>query len=555
ARLAAELGVEPGPELQQLHQRVLAGDPGGPAARAPGPAARPGAAPDGRSRAGKPRVVPRQLPAAAADFAGRAPELAALTRLAAPSPGSQAPGSQGPGAAAPVVISGTAGVGKTTLALHWASRAAGDFPDGQLYLDLRGYGPDPGPVPPGQALRGLLAALGVPPARITGPPDRQAALYRSLLAGRRMLVVLDNARDERQVRPLLPGGAACRVLITSRSQLTGLLAAEGARLLSLDVMSEADARQLLARKLGQERARAEPAAAGDLALLCAHLPLALAVAAALAAARPGLRLSALAAELRDGQRLDCLETGDAASSVREVLSWSVRALTGPTARMFRLLGVHPGPDISAAAAASLAGVPLPQARRALAELVRGQLLTEPAPGRFGCHDLLRAYAAELASADPDEGRAALRRVLGCYLRTATAAAWLLYPARDPLPLGESEPGVAAERLAGRAEAFGWLTAEYQVLLAAVPRAAAAGLDGYAWQLPAATAEFLNRQGHWHELAAACQTALAAAARLGDLAGQAHAEQGLGTARLNLGCPGQARAHLRRAARLFRQAGE
>ncbi|MBO0773546.1 MAG: winged helix-turn-helix domain-containing protein, partial [Actinobacteria bacterium] len=269
ARLAAELGVEPGPELQQLHQRVLAGDPGGPAARAPGPAARaPGpAAPDGRSRAGKPRVVPRQLPAAAADFAGRAPELAALTRLAAPSPGSQAPGSQGPGAAAPVVISGTAGVGKTTLALHWASRAAGDFPDGQLYLDLRGYGPDPGPVPPGQALRGLLAALGVPPARITGPPDRQAALYRSLLAGRRMLVVLDNARDERQVRPLLPGGAACRVLITSRSQLTGLLAAEGARLLSLDVMSEADARQLLARKLGQERARAEPAAAGDLARL------------------------------------------------------------------------------------------------------------------------------------------------------------------------------------------------------------------------------------------------------------------------------------------------
>ena len=494
--------------------------------------------------------VPRQLPAAPAHFAGRAWELKALSELVAQA---ASPGGQG----IIWVIDGTAGVGKTVLAVHWAHQVAGEFPDGQLYLNLRGFGPSANPAPPEEALRAMLGALHVPSALIPDSVDAQAALYRSTLAGRRMLIVLDNARDAEQVRPLLPGHAGCAVLVTSRSQLTGLVAAEGAHPLSLDVLSEADACELLVRRLGAQRVAAEPEAAAELARLCAGLPLALTVAAARADARPGLSLSELASELRGARGLlDALDTGDAASSVREVFSWSCRQLSDPAARMFRLLGVHQGPDISAAAAASLAGVEPPLARQALAELTRAHLLTEHVPGRFTFHDVLRSYAAEQARAcDSQADRtSAVHRVLDHYLHAAHAAALLLYPHRERLLLPSPQIGTILEAPPTAEQARTWLGAEHQVLLAAIAQAAEQGFDVHAWQLPWTMRNFLDRQGRWPELADTQLCALAAARRLQDLAGQAHAHRNLGRAWLRLGRYDDARANLQSAVDLYRQIG-
>ena len=549
-RLAGELGVEPGPQLQRLHQRILNGDP---ELAAPGAWLRsdgPRAGASTVAAAGLRRVIPRQLPAAPVYLAGRGAEIKALNEILARRPGADGQ---------PVVwaINGTAGVGKTTLAVHWAHQVADRFPDGQLYLDLRGFGPSGRPVTAARALRRLLQGLGVPAARIPQALDAQSALYRSLLAGQRMLVLLDNVATAEQVRPLLPGSPGCAVLVTSRSVLSSLVAAEGARCLTVDVLSEAGARELLISRLGAERVMAEPGAAAELTGLCAGLPLALAIAAARAAARPGLPLQALVAELRtEDTLLDVLRTPDAASSVRDVLSWSCRQLSPLAALMFVLLAIHPGPDISAAAAASLAGVPLRRARQALAELNGSHVVAEPAPGRFAFHDLLRAYARELAQ---DGGTAArdeaARRVLDHYLLTANTATRLLYPARDPLALAEPRPGTAPERLAYRAQAQAWFAAEHQVLLAAAAHAGAAGFDAHAWQLAAAMMEYLDRQGHWHDLAATQQGALAAAERAGDQFGQAHARHGLGVASLRLGRHDAARGHLEQAISLFRQLGD
>jgi DNA-binding SARP family transcriptional activator len=555
-RLANELGVEPGPELQVLHQRILAGDadlaalasrPATSSAFSLATSLATGPAADGPF----PRLAPRQLPPATAHFVGRTAELKALNELV-----SQAMDADRPNVI--WVISGTVGVGKTSLAVHFAHRVADRFPDGQIYVNLRGFGPHGRPVTPAKALRGLLRAMQVPSEQIPESVEAQAALYRSLLAGQRMLVLLDNVADADQVRPLLPGHSGCPVLITSRSQLSGLVATEGAYPLSLEVLSEADACELLVRRLGAQRVMAEPLAAAELAGLCAGLPLALAIAAARAAARPGFPLATLAAELgsEDG-RLDALRTEDATSSVREVFSWSCRQLSDPAARMFRLLGVHAGPDISAPAAASLAGVPRSQARRALAELADAHLVAEAVPGRFGFHDLLRAYASELAQAASDEAERteATRRVLDHYLSTANAAARLLYPAHDSLSLPRAEPGAAPEQMVSRAQARIWFGAELQVLLAACGQAAPAGFDAHAWRLPMALSEFLDRQGQWHDLAATQQSAFAAARRLGDRAGLAQAHYGLAVACLRLRGYGEARAHLRQASEAFRKLGD
>jgi DNA-binding SARP family transcriptional activator len=565
-RLAGELGVEPGPELQALHQRILTGDPdlaGYPdLAGSPDLAGYPDLggsadlaaarhlAPAWRGPHGGPRVVPRQLPAVPPRFAGRTAELKALDELVSRA-------DDGDGRGAVWVLAGPAGVGKTTLAVFWAHRVADRFPDGQLYVNLRGFAPEGGPVTASDALRGMLRAMGVLLAQIPESLDAQAALYRSMLAGKRMLVLIDNAADAGQVRPLLPGGTGC-ALVTSRSQLTGLVAVSGAHPFFLDVLSEPEACELLVGRLGAQRVMAEPAAATELAGLCAGLPLALSVAAARAAARPGFTLAALAAELRsDEGRLDALGCQDADGSVREVLSWSYRQLSGPAARMFRLLGVHPGPEISAPAAASLAGVGVPQARRALAELTSAHLVAESAPDRFGFHDLLRAYARELATANgaDAESTAAVRRALDHYLITANAAYPLLYPARDPLVLGRAAPGTTTERMTSRAQARAWFAAEHQVLLAATAKAEAAGLDAHAWQLPAALSEFLDREGHWHDLAVTQRSALAAAGRAGDPAGLAHAHLGLAMACLRLRCYDDGRAHARRAVEAFRELGD
>ena len=547
AVLVGELGAEPGPGLRRLQQQILAADP---ALAGPGPAGVTGG-PAGRAGLRGGVVVPRQLPgAAAAHFAGRAAELAVLDGLL----------DQAAGAGGTVVISaiaGTAGIGKTVLAVHWAHRVAGRFPDGQLHVNLLGFGPAGAPVTPAEAIRCFLDGLQVPPERIPAGLDAQAGLYRSLLAGRRMLIVLDNARDPEQVRPLLPGGPGCLVLVTSRNQLTGLAAADGAHLITLDVMTEPEARELLARRLDPGRVAGQAAAVTELAGLCARLPLALSIAAARAAARPGLPLAALAAELRDTRtRLDALDTGDAVTDVRTVFSWSCQQLTWPAARMFRLLGVHPGPDITAPAAASLAGVPVPQARQALAELARAHLTTEHAPGRYACHDLLRAYAAEqAASRDSDTSRrAATRRVLDHYLHTACAAARLLAPYRDQITVALPQPGVRPEELAGRQQALDWFQAERQVLLAAISQAADGGFGAHAWQLPWAAAAFFSWRGYWPELAATQQIALAAARQLGDQAGQAHAHRNLGQAQTRLGAYADASSHLSAALELFRQLG-
>jgi hypothetical protein len=313
-------------------------------------------------------------------------------------------------------------VGKTALAVRWAHRVAGQFPDGQLYVNLRGFDPSGSPVDATEVIRGFLEALGVAPERI--PPDlaAQACLYRSLLAGRKLLIVLDNARDEQQVRPLLPADPCCLVVATSRNALTGLAAAEGARLLLVHVLAPAEARQMLIARLGRQRAEADPVAVAEIARLCAYLPLALSVVAARAAARPGLPLAALAAELRaDQSRLDALDSGDPTVSVRDVFSWSYQGLSDPARRMFRLLGVHPGPDISAAA--SLAGTNQAETDRSLAELTRAHLLAEHRPGRYTFHDLLRVYAAEQAAAtdDGEERRVGDRPVLGHRPHAARAA--------------------------------------------------------------------------------------------------------------------------------------
>jgi DNA-binding SARP family transcriptional activator len=546
--LVQEIGGDPGPELQALQRQILHDDPAlAPPPSPPGDAAE--CEPPATSALSPP--VPRQLPGGVSHFTGRTAELAALTGLL-----DQA-SAQPPGTVVISAIGGTAGVGKTALAVHWAHQVAGRFGDGQLYVNLRGFGPSGTPAAPEAAIRGFLDALGVPPGQIPPGPEAQAGLYRSLLAGRRMLIVADNARDEQQVRPLLPASPASLVIVTSRNQLGGLGAAEGARLISLDVLTHGEAVQLLAARLGTARAAAEPAAAGRIASLCAHLPLALAVAASRAAARPGFSLAALAAELADAAgRLDALDVGDPGSSVRAVFSWSTRQLTAQAARMFRLLGIHPGPDISVLAAASLAAMGEADARRLLRELARAYLIAEHVPGRYAFHDLLRAYAAEQAhdsdsQADLD---AATGRVLDHYLHTAAGAALLLNPAQEPVVLAPRRPGAAAGQPADRRQALAWFESEHQVLLAAVTLAAGSGFDAHAWQLPWAMTSFLQPRGHWQEWAATLRIALDAATRLGDTSAQAVSGRLLAMACTDLGDHDQARGHFASSLTLYQRLG-
>jgi DNA-binding SARP family transcriptional activator len=539
--LVEELGAEPGSDLQTLHWQILTADP---ALAAPKTRA--------ATAGGTTPAAPRQLPGVAAHFTGRESELAELSRVL-----DQA-GEQAPGSVVISVIGGMAGVGKTALAVHWAHQVAHRFGDGQLYVNLRGFDPVGNPATPEEAIRELLDGLAVPAAHIPSGLPAQAALYRSLLAGRRVLVVLDNARDEQQVRPLLPADPGCLVLITSRRQLAGLAATDGARLLTLDVLPLAEARQMLTARLGADRAAADPAAVTQIAALCAYLPLALAIAAARAAARPRLPLSALAAELRDAAgRLDALDTGDPAASIRAVFSWSTYHLTPAAARMFRLLGLHPGPDITACAAASLAGAPLATARRDLDELTGAHLITEHAPGRYALHDLVRAYAAEQARATDDERcrRAATRRVLDYYLHAAHAADRLLNPARDQITLASRADGVQSEQLAGYGQAMAWFQAEHKVLLAVLALAIDAECDTHAWQIPWTMVDFCEFSGQWHDWVATQRLAIAAARRLEDRAAEARCGRALGYAYAKTGRDDDAVGHLRRALRLFRESDD
>jgi DNA-binding SARP family transcriptional activator/tetratricopeptide (TPR) repeat protein len=540
-RLDQELGVHPGPELADAHVRVLRQEI--PIGAAPGPAA-------DRQARGSESVVPRQLPPASSQFVGRAAELKSMDGLL-----DQA--ARAPGAVTILAICGTAGVGKTALALHWAHHVAERFPDGQLFLDLGGYGPDRNPVQPTDALRIFLDALQLPTDRIPAAAQARTGLFRSLLARRRVLVVLDNARDAAQVRPLLPGGSACLVIVTSRDQLAGLTAAEGAHPVRLDVLTPGDARALLAGRLGAKRL-ADGRSAAKLIELCARLPLALSVAAARAAGHPAFPLSAVVAELRDERhRLEALEAGEPASDVRAVLSWSYENLSEPAARLFRLLSTHPGPDVTELAAASLAGITLAQARRALAELTHCSLLAEHLPGRFTSHDLLRAYAAERARTLDGEAdlHAALRRVLDHYLHTCLSVSRLLFPAWPQLSLLPAAPGAQAEPMTDVEQAQGWAQAEHLVLLASIGRAAAAGLDDHACQLPRALEPVFHLHSWWHDLQTIEPTALEAATRLGSLTGQANALRSLGLAQAMTDSLDEGEANISRALLLFQDMGD
>ncbi len=522
----------------------------GAGADAGGPAGAPVSAADGGGRGA---VPPRQLPTRVPHFAGRARELAQLDAVLDEAASDRVTGATG------VVISaigGTAGVGKTALALHWAHRVAHRFPDGQLYANLRGFDAGSGrPADPGDVLRGFLDALGVHPERLPADTEGLAALYRSVLAGRRMLVLLDNAADVAQVRPLLPALPECLVIVTSRRELAALAAREGARLVQLDLLSEQEANELLVARLGRERAAAEPWAVIELAALCARLPLALSVVVARAAAAPKLPLSSLAAELTElGGRLDALDVGDPAANVRTVLSLSYRHLPEHSARMFRLLGLHPGPDISSAAAASLAGVTVPQARAALRDLTRASLLMEVTPGRYAFHDLLRAYAAELGTSS--EGTAsATRRMLDHYLHTAHRAHQVLYPGRELIGLDALADGVTPETFGGKASALAWLQAESQVLLKVADLAEQAGFDAHAWRLPVVLWTFHFVCGHWHDGARLHRLALAAARRRGDRSGQAHVLRGLGALVMSVGAFDEAHQSLAAAQEAFSQLGD
>jgi tetratricopeptide (TPR) repeat protein/transcriptional regulator with XRE-family HTH domain len=548
--LAVALGLAPDVQAQLLG--AARGDgcppPGHGQAALPSWPAGPSAAPR------RAAVVPRQLPPAARHFTGREAELAAL--------GGHLARAAVPALALPILcVCGTAGVGKTALAVHWAHRAAGSFPHGQLYVDLRGFDPSGPPVTAAAAVRLLLDALDVPPSAVPASFDARVGLYRSLLAGRRVLLLLDNARDADQVRPLLPGSPGCLVIVTSRTPLSSLITTQGAHRLTLDVLPGADARRLLVSFLGPGRVAAELGAADEIAELCARLPLALSITAARAAANPSFRLADLAAELAQvSGRLDRLDTGEAAADVRSALSWSYQQLSEPASRLFRQLGLHPGPDVTPAAAASLAGIGVCDARRLLSELLRAQLITEHAPGRFQFHDLLRAYATELACLQETgaQRRAATCRMMDYFLRTGRRAAFLLSPARE-LPAVPEATGAdladAGEDLADAPAALAWLEAEHQVLLRVIAQADAAGYDTHAWQLPWIMTDFLDRRGHWQDWAATQETALGAARRLGDLAGQAHAHRYISRARFHLSCWDEALAHILAALRIRQQLGD
>jgi DNA-binding SARP family transcriptional activator/Tfp pilus assembly protein PilF len=540
AILIEELGIEPGPELQELHQRILSADP---ALTAIGPAPSAEAEPA--------RITPRELPPAVPGFTGRSAELAALTGLLDRS------GTHGAETIVISAIGGTAGVGKTALAVYWAHQAAGRFPDGQLYANLRGY--DPGqPMPPADALAGFLHALGMPGQDIPAEEEGRAARYRSLLADKRMLIVLDNAGSADQVRPLLPGTGACTVLVTSRDALAGLVARDGATRLDLDVLPPEEAVALLRTLIGP-RADAEPKAVGKLAAQCCRLPLALRVAAELAISRPAASLARLTGELADLRtRLDLLAAGeDPGTEVRTVFSWSYRHLDARAARAFRLLSLHPSPDFEPYAAAALTGAAMPQARRALDALARAHLIRPASPGRYGMHDLLRAYARELTSSPDsgDEQHAALTRLFDHYLHTAAAAMDILYPAERHRGPRIPRPATPVPPLASSTAARQWLDAERAALVAAAGHTAAHGWPGHATQLAATLSRYLRNGSHFPEGLIIFSHALDAARRTGDRAAEAAVLTQIGNIGWQQSRFQQAGGHYRQAMALCREADD
>jgi DNA-binding SARP family transcriptional activator/Tfp pilus assembly protein PilF len=546
-QLSEELGTDPSAGLQQLHLQILQADAALalPAGTSAGSTA---VGETGAAVATAARVVPRQLLADPRQFTGRARELARL---------SAALDEPGEGGAAMVVstIGGPGGIGKTWLALHWAHRQADRFPDGQLHVNLRGFDPVAAPVLAESAVRGFLDALGVAPAAVPIERDAQAALYRSLVAGRRMLILLDNARDAAQVEPLLPGSATCTVLITSRHRLTSLVATHGARMVELDVLSDPEARDLLAAHLGRERIAAEPHAAAELIAECAGLPLAITIMAARAAAHPGFPLRVLAEELRGhSAQLDAFDGGAPMTNLRQLLSWSDNALSPAQRQVFELLALAPGADIDPVAAASLVALPIVQTRQILRGLEDAYLVQQHIPGRYRMHDLIRRYAVEQARHHQTEQLrdAALWRLIGCYLHAAYTADRLLEPNKQELELGVYGPHCQPQPLADKAQALAWFTAENANLLAAQACAADRSWHLEVWQLSRCVDSFHYRGGHLHDALRTCEAAMSAADHLGDPNIQMIASINLGRVYVQLGKKPEASRHLQRSLRLVEQ---
>jgi DNA-binding SARP family transcriptional activator len=553
--LTEELGIEPGTEIQQLHRAVLRGESG--PASSP---ADPPPVPAGPAAAPRRHPPPAQLPADVAAFTGRAEQLAALDRLAAPPPGPAAP---------VVAVVGTAGAGKTALAIHWSHRVRDRFPDGQLYVDLNGYAEAP-PLLPAEVLARFLRALGVSAEQVPTDLQEAAGRYRTELADRRVLVVLDNARDADQVRPLLPGSAGCLVLVTSRDRLDGLAAQQGAVRLPLGALPAAEAHDLLARTLGPDRVAAEPDAVGELARLCTYLPLALRIAAANLAGRPHHRVAEYTARLRAGDPLPALAAvGDDRTAVRAAFALSYAAMPAAAARLFRLLGLLPGTDLPTEAAAAMAGTEIGETGRLLDRLAAAHLVYETASDRFGSHDLLRHYAAELVEAEPAGDRtAALGRLYDWYLATADAAARLLYPEKLRLPppdrTGGTEvaaapapsaaPALPGSRWDNPAQALSWLDAERHNLVLAAQHAAAHGPRPAAWRLADALRGYLFIRMHMPGWQAIARAGRSAAEAEGDLFGQAAVQLGEGEARWRQQRYPAAIDHFGQAAGLSERAG-
>ncbi|MGW2514289.1 BTAD domain-containing putative transcriptional regulator [Streptomyces scopuliridis] len=512
-RLAEELGTDPGQQLQQLHQQILTADI---ALTVP----KPEPAPHTAARA----PIPRQLPSRPRSFTGREHQLAALTKAldSANEPG---------GTVVISAIGGSGGIGKTWLALHWAHDNIDRFPDGQLYVDLRGFDPSGEPVTPAAAVRGFLDALGVDSGAVPVDVQAQIGLYRSLVQGKRMLVMLDNAADAEQAAALLPGSTTCTVLVTSRRRLAGLTSAHGARMLTLDVLTDSEARELIRRHLGEGRAAAEPEAVAALLKHCAGLPLAISVVAARAAAHPDFPLAVLAEDLQDeSARLDALDAGDLTSSVRAAFTVSYRALTVGAAEVFRLVGLAPGPEIGLAAVGSLVARPATAVRVTLRELENAHLVRQFVPGRYRMHDLVRLYAAERAGHDQSEEsrQQAMRRLTDFYLHTTYAGDRILSPMHhQSLELGLPSDGSTVESLSGQEGVLTWFRTEHACLLAAQRLAAEQGWDVLVWQLAWVLDGFLWRQGRLHDHVTLWRTGLAAAERLGVANMRARAHRRLG----------------------------
>jgi DNA-binding SARP family transcriptional activator/Tfp pilus assembly protein PilF len=536
--IADELGVDPGAELRQLYADMLANDdklareggdaPGSISAVTVAASTRP-VEPAARTEAGIPRLVPipAQLPADVSDFTGRGEQVTHLCDLLSSASADDS------GAVPIALVAGSGGLGKTSLAVHAAHRVRASFPDGQLYVDL--LGATPHPLLPADVLARFLRDLGVDGRDVPAEDDERAARYRTVMAGRRMLIVLDNARDVAQVRPLLPGAASCAVLITTRSRMPDLAST---RMVDLNVLDDDDALILFTRVVGDKRAAAEPEATAELLLACAGLPLAIRICAARLATRSGWTIQAMADRLRDEhRRLDELRVGDMA--VRASFQVSFTSLPAgdqldgiAPANAFRMLGLWHGPSISSEAAAALFGTPEHLAEDALETLVDAHLLESTAPGRYKLHDLLRVYASERAVADlsgPDR-EAALGRLIGWYLGTADAAAAAVSPAnRYTMPLEIPDRGVQPLTFRTAEEALAWYDSERLNVLSATRQAAASGWHDMAWRLPAPLFLVFNSRGNWADCIATHRIALDSARRVGNRQGEAWILNNLGNA--------------------------